>query len=64
MSALIMGVVNVTPDSFSDGGRYTDAKTLFDYAAGLTEGGTASIDTSGGSGEEGAEEAPSEDQNE
>ena len=48
----------------SDGGRYTDAKTLFDYAAGLTEGGTASIDTSGGSGEEGAEEAPSEDQNE
>ena len=48
----------------SDGGRYTDAKTLFDYAAGLTEGGTASIDTAGGSGEEGAEEAPSEDQNE
>ncbi|MFN7293348.1 MAG: dihydropteroate synthase, partial [Lysobacteraceae bacterium] len=22
---LVMGIVNVTPDSFSDGGRYTEA---------------------------------------
>ena len=25
MTTLIMGIVNVTPDSFSDGGRYLDA---------------------------------------
>ena len=45
----------------SDSGRYTDAKTLFDYVAGMAEDGTASIDASGGSGEGSSEEAPPEE---
>lgn len=44
-----------------DSGRYTDAKTLFDYVAGMAEDGTASIDASGGSGEGSSEEAPPEE---
>ena len=29
MTTLIMGIVNVTPDSFSDGGRYADAELAY-----------------------------------
>ena len=39
----------------SDEGRYTDAKTLFDYVAGTAEGGEAEIDTSSGTAEDGAD---------
>ena len=31
---LIMGVVNVTPDSFSDGGRFHDPEAALDHARG------------------------------
>ena len=37
----------------SDAGRYTDAKTLFDYVAGETGADTASVDTSGETSGEG-----------
>ncbi|MBN2027151.1 MAG: dihydropteroate synthase [Actinobacteria bacterium] len=44
---LIMGVVNVTPDSFSDGGRFFDAKTAIDHALRLEEEGADILDIGG-----------------
>ena len=41
---LIMGVVNVTPDSFSDGGRYNSAKKAFIHAKSLIKAGCDIID--------------------
>ncbi len=41
---LIMGVINVTPDSFSDGGRYNDPDRAFARAIELEEQGADIID--------------------
>jgi dihydropteroate synthase len=41
---VIMGVLNVTPDSFSDGGRYSDADRAFARAIELEEQGADIID--------------------
>jgi dihydropteroate synthase len=41
---VIMGVLNVTPDSFSDGGRYTDPDRAFARALELEEQGADIID--------------------
>jgi dihydropteroate synthase len=41
---LIMGVLNVTPDSFSDGGRYSDPDTAYARALELEEQGADIID--------------------
>src|SRR3977135_4074182 len=41
---LIMGVVNVTPDSFSDGGKYLDPDRAFARAVELEEQGVDIID--------------------
>src|SRR5260370_12450682 len=40
----IMGVLNVTPDSFSDGGKYTDPDRAFARAVELEEQGADIID--------------------
>jgi dihydropteroate synthase len=45
--AMVMGIVNVTPDSFSDGGRYLNAKTAVEYAMRLVEEGAEIIDVGG-----------------
>jgi dihydropteroate synthase len=45
--ALVMGVVNVTPDSFSDGGKYFDAGAAVDHALQLIEEGADLIDIGG-----------------
>jgi dihydropteroate synthase len=39
-----MGVVNITPDSFSDGGRFLDAKAAVARARKLHEDGADIID--------------------
>jgi dihydropteroate synthase len=44
---LVMGVVNVTPDSFSDGGRFFDARTAIDHARQLEEEGADILDIGG-----------------
>ncbi|NNM62126.1 MAG: dihydropteroate synthase [Steroidobacteraceae bacterium] len=44
---VVMGVLNVTPDSFSDGGRYLNLPAAFDRAARLVEEGAAIIDVGG-----------------
>src|SRR5260221_4230430 len=41
---LIMGVLNVTPDSFSDGGKYQDPDRAFARAVELEEQGADLID--------------------
>ena len=41
---LMMGVVNVTPDSFSDGGRYFDAEAAVAHAIQLVEEGADLLD--------------------
>src|SRR5882724_8950295 len=41
---LIMGVLNVTPDSFSDGGKYADPDRAFARAIELEEQGADIID--------------------
>ena len=41
---LLMGVLNVTPDSFSDGGKYSDPDRAFARAIELEEQGADMID--------------------
>src|SRR5437763_2699709 len=51
---LIMGVVNVTPDSFSDGGLYFDCDRAVEHALKLLEDGADIIDVGGESTRPGA----------
>jgi dihydropteroate synthase len=44
---VIMGVLNVTPDSFSDGGRFLDPAAALDHALRLREEGADIIDVGG-----------------
>jgi len=44
---LVMGVVNVTPDSFSDGGRHLDGEAAVSHALGLVEDGADIVDIGG-----------------
>ena len=50
-----MGVVNITPDSFSDGGRFLDAKAAVAHARKLHEDGADIIDIGGESTRPGAD---------
>ena len=56
--ALVMGIVNVTPDSFSDGGRFLDADTAVRHALRLVEEGAEILDIGGESTRPGAEPVP------
>lgn len=53
-SPLIMGIVNVTPDSFSDGGRLANARAAIEHALKLQEEGAAILDVGGESTRPGA----------
>jgi dihydropteroate synthase len=50
----VMGVLNVTPDSFSDGGRFLDADAALRQAERMAEEGAAIIDVGGESTRPGA----------
>lgn len=52
---LLMGVVNVTPDSFSDGGWFIDPARAIDHALRLVDEGAAIIDIGGESTRPGAD---------
>jgi len=56
--ALIMGVVNVTPDSFSDGGRLVDPGSAIEAGARMADEGADLIDVGGESTRPGAEPVP------
>lgn len=58
---LIMGVVNVTPDSFSDGGRWFDLAQAIAHAHGLVTAGASIVDVGGESTRPGAQR-PDEDE--
>ena len=45
--AAIMGILNVTPDSFSDGGRYADVTTALAHARAMIAAGADLIDVGG-----------------
>jgi dihydropteroate synthase len=51
----VMGVLNVTPDSFSDGGVYTSLDKAFAHAQKMIEEGAAIIDIGGESARPGAQ---------
>jgi dihydropteroate synthase len=55
MTTLIMGIVNVTPDSFSDGGRYVDPDTAIAHGLWLRAEGANLLDVGGESTRPGAE---------
>ena len=52
---LVMGIVNVTPDSFSDGGRFRDADASVEHALRLAADGADILDIGGESTRPGAE---------
>jgi dihydropteroate synthase len=56
----VMGVVNVTPDSFSDGGLYFDPRTAITHGAELHREGAAILDIGGESTRPGAEPVSAE----
>jgi dihydropteroate synthase len=51
---VVMGVLNVTPDSFSDGGRYLDLASALAHAGQMTREGAALLDIGGESTRPGA----------
>lgn len=55
---LVMGVVNVTPDSFSDGGRFFDHAAAVAHGLALVDEGASVIDVGGESTRPGAEPVP------
>jgi dihydropteroate synthase len=58
----IMGVVNVTPDSFSDGGRYLEPRAAIAHGLELEREGAAILDVGGESTRPGAEPVPADEE--
>jgi dihydropteroate synthase len=59
---LVMGVVNVTPDSFSDGGRYLDPAAAIDHGLRLADEGADLLDVGGESTRPGSVPVPVEEE--
>ena len=54
----IMGILNVTPDSFYDGGRYDSETTILEQTEKMMKHGATFIDVGGYSSRPGAEDIP------
>jgi len=61
-SPIIMGILNITPDSFSDGGKYTQIETAARHAISMVSEGAEIIDVGGESTRPGAQEVSVEDE--
>jgi dihydropteroate synthase len=59
---LILGIVNVTPDSFSDGGLYADPVAAVDHALKLVGDGADLLDVGGESTRPGSQPVPLEEE--
>ena len=59
---IIMGILNVTPDSFSDGGQYQNADTAVNHALQMVEEGADIIDVGGESTRPGSEHVNASEQ--
>src|SRR5258708_13295567 len=55
---LVMGVLNVTPDSFSDGGKFFDAEPAIEHALAMERAGADLVDIGGESTRPGATDTP------
>lgn len=58
----VMGILNVTPDSFYDGKRYTSAENAMDYGLKMAEDGADIIDIGGESTRPGASPVPEKEE--
>lgn len=59
---LIMGILNVTPDSFSDGGAYVDGESAVECAVRMAEDGADIIDVGGESTRPGSQPVSTEEE--
>lgn len=59
---VVMGILNVTPDSFYDGGKYTDERSMLLYVEKMLNEGAAIIDLGGVSSRPGAENVSEEEE--
>lgn len=59
---LVMGILNITPDSFSDGGVHFDPDAAFRSAMAMLEAGADILDVGGESTRPGAEPLPAEEE--
>jgi dihydropteroate synthase len=59
---LVMGIVNVTPDSFHDGGRRLDPQAAIEHGRTLADAGAAILDVGGESTRPGAKEVTEEEE--
>ncbi len=60
--ALVMGVLNVTPDSFSDGGRFDAPQAALEQAGRMLREGAAIVDVGGESTRPGATPVPADEE--
>lgn len=58
----LMGIVNATPDSFSDGGEYPDVASRVAHAVSLVDQGALIVDVGGQSGVTGVPEVEADDE--
>jgi len=59
---VVMGVLNVTPDSFSDGGRWLDENAAVAHAAEMIQQGAGALDVGGESTRPGAAPVPEDEE--
>ncbi|WP_273887762.1 dihydropteroate synthase [Rubrobacter naiadicus] len=61
-SPRLMGILNVTPDSFSDGGEFFSVESALEHALALLDEGAEILDVGGESTRPGAEPVPQEEE--
>ena len=61
---VVFGILNVTPDSFSDGGSFTDVDAAVEHALALVDDGADFIDVGGESTRPGAERVGEDEEHE
>jgi len=61
-ACLVMGILNVTPDSFSDGGQFLDADVAVAHGLQMAADGAALLDIGGESTRPGSEAVPTTEQ--
>jgi len=59
---VFMGIVNATPDSFSDGGRFPTAQAAADHARRLVDEGASIVDVGGESTRPGSDPVPEDEE--
>src|SRR5437764_9693771 len=59
---LVMGVLNVTPDSFSDGGQFLDATRAIEHALAIESAGADVLDIGGESTRPGSSGTPADEE--